>query len=132
MALETALAQSHATDEASGNDRNADHVWTRADFAREAPGIDWNAFFAAAGLARQQTLVAWQPGAVKGVAAAVNAQSLAAWKDYLRFHVVHRHADVLPHAFAEEATAMREYTAAGPSPSSTRAPNVHSTPRRPP
>ena len=64
MALETALAQSQATREASANDHNADNVWTRADFARRAPGMDWSAFFAAAGLARQETFVAWQPTAV--------------------------------------------------------------------
>src|SRR6185369_15388202 len=59
LALETALAQSHGTNEASANDRNADTVWTRADFAREAPGMDWSAFFAAAGLAKQETFVPW-------------------------------------------------------------------------
>jgi putative endopeptidase len=113
MALETAIAQSHATREASADDRNADHVWTRADFARRAPGMDWPAFFAAAGLARQPEFVAWQPGAVKGVAALLAAQPLQAWKDYLRFHVVHDHADVLPRAFAEQASAMRAAAAGG-------------------
>jgi putative endopeptidase len=107
MALETALAQSHATAEASADDHNADHLWTRADFARRAPGMDWPAFFAAAGLARQPTFVAWQPSAVEGVAALVAQQPLEAWKDYLRFHLIHRHADVLPRAFAEQASALR-------------------------
>jgi putative endopeptidase len=107
MALETALAQSHATAEASADDRNADNVWTRADFMRQAPGMDWPAFFAAAGLARQRAFVAWQPGAIKGVAALVASQPLQAWQDYLRFHLVHRHADVLPRAFAEQAQALR-------------------------
>jgi putative endopeptidase len=107
MALETALAQSHATAEASADDRNADHLWTRADFMRQAPGMDWTAFFAAAGLARQPTFVAWQPGAVKGVAALLASQPLQAWQDYLRFHALHRHADVLPRAFAEQAQALR-------------------------
>ena len=115
MALETAIAQTHATVEASNNDRNADNLWTRSDFARQAPGMDWTAFFAAAGLARQQDFVAWQPGAVKGVAALLAAQPLQAWKDYLRFHVVHSHADVLPRAFAEQASALRAAAAAGPS-----------------
>lgn len=121
MALETALAQSHATPEASSEDRNSDNVWTRADFARRAPGMDWSAFFAEAGLARQQDFVAWQPGAVKGVAALVSSQPLQAWKDYLRFHVVHLYADVLPRAFAEQAFALRTAAAAGPSQPSTRA-----------
>ncbi len=108
MALETALALSHASREASADDRNADNVWTRADFAREAPGMDWSAFFAAAGLARQRTFVAWQPSAVKGVAALLAQQPLQAWKDYLRFRVVHRYADVLPRAFAEQAQVLRQ------------------------
>lgn len=115
MALETAIAESHATGDASANDRNADNVWTRADFARQAPGMDWPAFFAAAGLAQQQEIVAWQPGAVKGAAALLASQPLRAWKDYLRFHVVHDHADVLPRAFAEQALALRVAAATGTS-----------------
>jgi predicted metalloendopeptidase len=107
MALETSLAQTQATREASANDRNADHVWTRTDFARKAPGMDWSAFFDAAGLARQETFVAWQPTAVTGVAALVASQPLEAWKDYLRFHALNEFADVLPPAFAEAAMAMR-------------------------
>jgi putative endopeptidase len=118
MALETAIAQSHATREASAEDRNADNLWTRADFARQAPGMDWSAFFAAAGLARQQDFVAWQPSAVKGVAALLASQPLQAWKDYLRFHVIHSHADVLPRAFAEQALALRGAAAASPAPPS--------------
>jgi putative endopeptidase len=120
MALETAIAQSHATIEASADDHNADNLWTRADFARRAPGMDWSAFFAAAGLARQPEFVAWQPGAVKGVAEVLASQPLQAWKDYLRFHAIHDHADVLPRAFAEQAAALRSAATAGPSQPSTR------------
>jgi predicted metalloendopeptidase len=117
LALETALAQSHGTLEASGNDRNADNVWTRSDFLRRAPGMDWNAFFDAAGLARQGEFVAWQPAAVTGLAALVASQPLEAWKDYLRFHAIHDFADVLPRAFAEQALALRAAMEAGPQPS---------------
>jgi putative endopeptidase len=121
MALETAIAQSHATREASANDRNADNLWTRADFAREAPGIDWSAFFAAAGLSRQEAFVAWQPSAVKGVAALVESQPLQAWQDYLRFHAVHAYADVLPRAFAEQAMALQSAAGSGQPQQSSRA-----------
>jgi len=106
MALETLIAQSHATAEASGSDHNADNLWTRADFAREAPGMDWSDFFAAAGLAKQESFVAWQPTAVKGVAALVASQPLETWKNYLRFSVIDGLADVLPRGFREEALAM--------------------------
>ena len=118
LALETAIAQSHATREASGEDHNADNVWTRADFARQAPGIDWSAFFAAAGLRNNQTFVAWQPSAVKGAAALVASQPLQVWKDYLRFHVIHARADVLPKVFADQALAMSAAAAGQTQPTS--------------
>jgi len=105
LALETAIAQSHSTPEASSNDHNADNVWTRADFAQRAPGMDWTAFFDAADLGRQQEFAVWQPTAVTGLASLVASQPLETWKDYLRFHAIHDYADVLPHAFALEASA---------------------------
>ena len=117
LALETAIAQTHGTRESSANDRNADHVWTRADFARRAPGMDWTVFFDGAGLARQGALGVWQESAVTGLAAQVASQPLEAWKDYLRFHAIHDFADVLPRAFAEQALALRAATGAGPQPS---------------
>ena len=42
MALESAIAKSHATREESADDENADNLWTRADFLRQAPGMDWS------------------------------------------------------------------------------------------
>jgi putative endopeptidase len=114
MALETAIAQSHATAEVSGNEKNADNLWTRADFARNAPGMDWSAFFAAAGLARQPTFVAWQPSAVTGLAALVESQPLQVWKDYLRVRVIADYADVLPRAFRDQAPALRGAAPASP------------------
>lgn len=116
LALETALAETQATREASANDHNADSVWTRADFARRAPGMDWSMFFAAAGLARQATFVAWQPTAVTGAAALVGAQPLERWKDYLRVRALDTYADVLPRAFAEPALAMRAAVTNQPQP----------------
>ncbi|MFL5494705.1 MAG: M13 family peptidase, partial [Gemmatimonadales bacterium] len=117
MALETALARTQATVEASASDHNADNRWTRADFARQAPGMDWSAFFAAAGLARQATFVAWQPSAIIGLAALVRSEPLEAWKDYARFHVIDALADVLPNAFAEQALAMHGAVTGQPQPS---------------
>lgn len=111
LALETAIAQSHAPRDVSANDHNADNLWTRADFARRAPGIDWLALFAAGGLARQESFVVWQPSAIEGAAALVASQPLAVWQDYLRFHELDRRADILPKVFADAALAMREAAA---------------------
>jgi len=66
LALEVALARTQASAEASAHDQNADSLWQRADFARRAPGMDWSAFFDAAGLAGQGSFGVWQPGAVTG------------------------------------------------------------------
>jgi len=83
MALEIAIARTHATSAASADEANASNLWTRADFARQAPGMDWSAFFAAAKLSKQQSFVVWQPGAVTGAAALVASEPLAAWLDTL-------------------------------------------------
>ena len=121
MALETAIARSHATADASANDHNADNLWTRADFAREAPGMDWSAFFEAAGLGKQESFVVWQPSAVKGVATLVASQPIETWKDCLRFHILDQNADVLPRAFADQALALHGPAANGQPQPSTRA-----------
>ena len=107
VALETAIAATHATSQASAADRNAENRWSRADFAHDAPGMDWAVFFEAAGLGGQQVIVAWQPSAVTGVAALVATRPLEAWQDYLRFHAIHEAIDVLPRGFGEAADDMR-------------------------
>jgi putative endopeptidase len=113
--LETALAGTQASAEASARDQNADTIWSRADFARRAPGLDWSVFLGAAGLARQDSLGVWQPGAITGLAALVASQPLATWKDYLRFHLVHDYIDLLPRDFVEAGEALRKAEDAGGS-----------------
>jgi putative endopeptidase len=101
MRLEMAIAQAHATPKESADEnKNLENLWTRTDFATKAPGMDWSTFFAAAGLTMPGKIVAWQPGAIKGTAALVGSSPLDAWKDYLRFHIINRYAEVLPQAFA--------------------------------
>jgi putative endopeptidase len=117
LALETAIAQTQGTREASANDRNADNIWTRSDFVQRAPGMDWNLFLDAAGLTTQKELGVWQPTAVTGLAAQVASQQLESWKNYLRFHAIHEFADVLPRAFADEAMSMHTAMEPGPQPS---------------
>jgi putative endopeptidase len=71
-------------------------TWTRADFARRAPGIDWTAFFTAAGLPRQQSFIAWHSGPTTALSALVASEPLQAWKDWLAFHTISRFSSVLP------------------------------------
>ena len=45
VALETEIAQVHATPEQTGDVKAGDNPWQRDEFAQKAPGLDWAAFF---------------------------------------------------------------------------------------
>ena len=105
MALEMSIAQAQESAEESAKEENVENHWSVADFSAKAPGLDWPAFFEAAGLAKRPDLVAYQPAAIAAEAALVNSVSLDTWKDYLRFHVIDRYADALPKVFTQPALA---------------------------
>jgi endothelin-converting enzyme/putative endopeptidase len=106
FALEVDIANSHATRADSAEVQKADNTWTRKDFAANAPGMDWNAFFKAARLADQDKFIVWHPTAVKGAAALVGKIDLATWKDWLAFHSINQRANLLPKAFADQRFAF--------------------------
>jgi putative endopeptidase len=106
MALETAIAQSHASREDSADVLKANNTWSAKDFAAKAPGMDWDAFFKGAGLQGQKQFMVWHPSAVKGAGAVVGATDLATWKDYLAFHHVNHFGGSLPKAFVEQRFAF--------------------------
>lgn len=106
MTLETQIARSHATREITSNVLKADTTWRKADFGRQARGLDWDAYFSAAGLAEQTSFMVWHPTALRGAAKLVEAIPLANWKDYLRFHAINQHASVLPQAFVDQKFAF--------------------------
>jgi putative endopeptidase len=104
--LEHAIAQAHVPRVDTEDTKKGNNHWTRADLTARAPGLDWQAFLAAAGLDRQPGFVVWQPSALTGLAALVGAQPLETWKAYLAFHAIARHANVLPAAFDRESFAF--------------------------
>ncbi len=104
--LERLIATSHSSRDDSSDVAKGNNHWTRADFATRAPGLDWDAFFDAAGLGRQPEFVVWQPGAVTGIAALVRDQPLATWKDYLAFHAVEQRLDVPPEGLRRRAVRL--------------------------
>jgi putative endopeptidase len=103
--LEKTLAAAHAPREES-SDVTKVQKWARADFEKKAPGMDWNAFFAAAGLDKEKNITLWHPGFTAGAAAAVQSAPIETWKDYLSFHVYNHYADALPAAFGEQQFAF--------------------------
>jgi putative endopeptidase len=95
-ALEMKIAQAHIPKADADDFTRGGTLWTRADFTRQAPGMDWNLYFDAARMPRQQTFDAFSPGAITGLAALVGSAPLDAWKDWLIFHRINAQADVLP------------------------------------
>jgi putative endopeptidase len=100
--LELALAQTHATREQSADIQKSNNVWTLKDFAAKAPGIDWAAFFKAAGLSGQDRFQVYHPSAVTGAAKLLAQADVATWRDYLAFHKLNQYAGLLPKAFADQ------------------------------
>lgn len=103
VALEMKIAAQHLDIVASQDAHKADNPWKRADFAAKAPGIDWDAYWTAAGLGGQQDFIVWQPDATAGLSKLVASEPVATWKDWLAFHTINQVTSVLPKAFDEAA-----------------------------
>jgi len=106
LALEVRIAQAHAPDADAADVFKQNNPWKRADFTVKAPGMDWDAYFTSAGVARQPEFIVWQPSALTGTSALVGSESIDLWKDYLRFHLIEHYATVLPKAVATEDFAF--------------------------
>ncbi len=96
--LETRIARAHA-DAVSAQDPHRVESWRRGEYARRAPGIDWNLFFAAARLGREDRIIAWHAAPIRGISALVASEPLEVWKDWLAFHTASRFTAVLPQAY---------------------------------
>jgi putative endopeptidase len=111
--IETALAKVSIDRVRRRDPANRQHVMPRAELAKLTPGIDWNAYFTATGApAFTQINVGW-PDFFKGVNELLAAKSLDDWKTYLRWHVIHQTAPLLPAAFVDENFDFFEKTLTG-------------------
>lgn len=120
MALEMAIAKTHASVEETYDVLKANNPWKASEFAKNAPGLDWKLLFKAAHLDDQKNFILWHPQAIKGTAALVGTTDIAVWKDWMAFHQLDRHADVLPKAFADLRFAFAGKTLAGTPQQSVR------------
>jgi putative endopeptidase len=100
--LETKIATAHASRADSEDVHKANNPWPRAEFSTRAPGLDWAAFFKAAGLDAQPRVIVWQPSAIVGEAALAASEPLDTWKDYLRYELLNHWSNLLPNAFVNE------------------------------
>ena len=100
--LEHQIATVHASRTETSEVEKGNNHWTRKQLDENAPGIDWAAFLGAAGLDKQPVFVAWQPGAITGIAKLVGSVPVATWKDYLTYHALEHDSAFLPRAFVQE------------------------------
>jgi predicted metalloendopeptidase len=100
--LEMRMALVHASRTETVDVQLGNNHWKRADFADRAPGLDWKAFFDAAGLGSAPEFIVWHPRAVTGLAALASSEPIPTWQDYLRFHAIDALSAYLPRALAEE------------------------------
>jgi endothelin-converting enzyme/putative endopeptidase len=104
--LEHAIAEKHWPLAENEDIKKANNTWTPADFTAKAPGLDWNEYFAGAGLGKAKNFIVWQPEAFTGESALVQSTPLETWKDWLSFHVIEAYAGVLPKTFSNERFAF--------------------------
>ncbi len=121
LALETKIAATHMSRTDTWEPSNGSHRWARSDFPRLAPGLDWAAFFAAAGLDKADTLIAWQPDAITGIAALTASEPLDAWQALFTYHAIEQRAAVLPRRFGSESFAFFGTTLSGATEQQPRA-----------
>ena len=106
MDLETKIASAHETAEESQDLAKASQVWTRQQLEQKAPGIDWAALLNAAQLGSVQKFDAYHAAAIPKLAALVGSEPLQNWKDWLTFHTLNQHANVLPKPFRDASFAF--------------------------
>ncbi|MDQ2879142.1 MAG: M13 family metallopeptidase [Pseudomonadota bacterium] len=104
--LEMKIAAAQTPIITAQNARNGDNTWSRADFATKAPGIDWAAFWDAAGMPHQQDFIVWNPETTTKLAALVASEPIDAWRDWLAFHHLNDLTSVLPSAFDDASFAF--------------------------
>ena len=99
--LETQIAKVQESIVESQDVVKANNVWARADFAKKAPGLDWDQFFQGAALNNVNSYIVWQPSAFTGLSKLVASQPLDTWKAWMAFHYVNHFAPDLPKAFVD-------------------------------
>jgi endothelin-converting enzyme/putative endopeptidase len=99
LALETRLAQATLDGKAAADPAATDHPTSFAQLEQMAPGIDWKAYFADAGIPRVDLNVE-QPGLLRQLDAELRETPLPVWKAYLRWQLLDSAAPFLSTSFA--------------------------------
>jgi predicted metalloendopeptidase len=113
MELESALAGAHMTLVERRDPEKTYNLRSTAQLAREAPGLDWKAYFAAAGIPGLAEINVAQPAAAAAVARLAGERPAADWRAYLRWQVLNAAATRLPRGFEQAHFDFHQGTLAG-------------------
>ena len=113
MDIETGLAKG-ALDRVSRRDpTKVYHKLEAKDLAALSPDFNWNVYLTGIGAPATQVVNVTEPEFFKQMDAVLKTASLDDWKTYLRWHVVHGNAALLPTKFVNENFNFFSKTLAG-------------------
>lgn len=113
MEIETALAKASLDRVSRREPANIYHRMTRQDLASLSPSFAWEGYFQGTPAPGFDGLNVTVPDFFKGLESQLQSAGLAAWKTYLRWHLVHASASLLPAAFVNEDFAFFGRTLTG-------------------
>jgi len=102
LSFETALAQASMSPVEQRDVDKTDHRMTLAELDRLTPHFSWTAYLQRMGAPPLAAVNVGQPEFFQAVDRELNAERLAAWKNYLRWHLITTSAPSLSTAFVDE------------------------------
>src|SRR5204863_8371132 len=102
LRIETALAQASLDRVSRRDPAKVYNKMTREQMGQLTPSFSWDAYLAAVQAPSFTSVNVAVPAFVKGAEDPVGATSLDDWQTYLRWHVLHATAPLLPAAFVNE------------------------------
>jgi len=113
MRIETALARGALTRVERRDPKALDHKLTSGDLQKISPDFKWDVYFTKVGLPSLTSLNVAVPNFFKTLNGEIGKESLADWKTYLRWHLVHASASQLASPFLNENFAFYGKTLQG-------------------
>jgi endothelin-converting enzyme/putative endopeptidase len=102
MRIETELAKGSLDRVSRRDPEKIYHPMKRDDLAALAPSFQWARYFTGSGAPGFQSVVVSWPDFFKAIDQQIQKASLDDWKIYLRWHLIHAEAVLLPAAFLKE------------------------------
>jgi predicted metalloendopeptidase len=107
LALETKLAQASRTLVERRDPEKNYNKFARSALAKLAPDLAWEEFMTQAGLpTTERTVIIGQPEFFTALGGLSRSEPLAAWRTYLRWHLLHETSAYLGAAFVDESFAF--------------------------